>query len=464
MAGGISRRSCRAVSASLSRRRPARRAGERRGRAPREPRLSQRRASVRFDGATWHGVGPNPASVSVPAVRGGELMARAKKSRSKLSELEGQPDPRAALDAACLLSACQGVLARLEVDLLERTKGVVGGDERARGALRGREEGRAHRGELRRMDGAAGDAGGGGVGAVCSCGRWRIAGCSSRGGWPGLGRGQPAPVLPAGAVADRARLPADGVSRARAPPGREGSVRRPAQPGLEAIAVRGGREGAAGAVPPAERDDAGVPVRPGVDAVPRRPLPGHLGGRAQAVCAAADAGLHRGVHPRPDARAGDPAVRARRHDADRSDVRQRALPARRVRPAVRAPAARRAGRRCADLRGEGAGLRVRRGYQPVRRRDRAVPADAVVPGEGRIQEACRGAGAAAARGGGGLAADQRAASAGRAVAPGGRGVARLARGGVHARRRTRGQGGFVSPVRRGRGQSAVHHGQGQSPS
>src|SRR5215212_6173451 len=40
----------------------------------------------------------------------------AKKSKSKLSELEGQPDPRAALDAAGLLSACQGVLARLEAD------------------------------------------------------------------------------------------------------------------------------------------------------------------------------------------------------------------------------------------------------------------------------------------------------------------------------------------------------------
>jgi hypothetical protein len=49
-------------------------------------------------------------------------MARAKKSKSKLSELEGQPDPRAALDSAGLLSACRGVLARLEADLLERTK------------------------------------------------------------------------------------------------------------------------------------------------------------------------------------------------------------------------------------------------------------------------------------------------------------------------------------------------------
>lgn len=49
-------------------------------------------------------------------------MARAKKSKVKLSELEGQPDPRAALDSAGLLSACQAVLVRLESDLLERTK------------------------------------------------------------------------------------------------------------------------------------------------------------------------------------------------------------------------------------------------------------------------------------------------------------------------------------------------------
>jgi hypothetical protein len=47
-------------------------------------------------------------------------MARAKKSKVKVTELEGQPDPRAPLDSAGLLSACQGVLTRLEADLLER--------------------------------------------------------------------------------------------------------------------------------------------------------------------------------------------------------------------------------------------------------------------------------------------------------------------------------------------------------
>jgi hypothetical protein len=49
-------------------------------------------------------------------------MARAKRSKTKLSELEGQPDPQAPLDSAGLLAACQGVLARLEADLLERAK------------------------------------------------------------------------------------------------------------------------------------------------------------------------------------------------------------------------------------------------------------------------------------------------------------------------------------------------------
>jgi hypothetical protein len=46
---------------------------------------------------------------------------RAKKSKVKVSELEDQPDPRAPLDSAGLLSACQGVPARLEADLLERS-------------------------------------------------------------------------------------------------------------------------------------------------------------------------------------------------------------------------------------------------------------------------------------------------------------------------------------------------------
>src|SRR5258705_11357247 len=49
-------------------------------------------------------------------------MARAKKSRSRVSELEGQADPRAPLDSAALLAACQRVLTRLEADLREPAK------------------------------------------------------------------------------------------------------------------------------------------------------------------------------------------------------------------------------------------------------------------------------------------------------------------------------------------------------
>lgn len=49
-------------------------------------------------------------------------MARAKRSKIKVSELEGQPDPRSPVDSAGLLSACQGALTRLEADLLDRAR------------------------------------------------------------------------------------------------------------------------------------------------------------------------------------------------------------------------------------------------------------------------------------------------------------------------------------------------------
>ncbi len=47
-------------------------------------------------------------------------MARAKKSKSNVAELEGLADPRAPIDSVALLSACQAVLTRLETDLVER--------------------------------------------------------------------------------------------------------------------------------------------------------------------------------------------------------------------------------------------------------------------------------------------------------------------------------------------------------
>ena len=55
------------------------------------------------------------------------------------------------------------------------------------------------------------------------------------------------------------------------------------------------------------------PHRPGPrHPLPRRPLPGPLRGREEAVRAAADPGLRRGVHPRPHAGAGAQRAAARR--------------------------------------------------------------------------------------------------------------------------------------------------------
>ena len=62
-------------------------------------------------------------------------------------------------------------------------------------------------------------------------------------------------------------------------------------------------------------------------ALPRRPLPGPLGGGAQELRAAADAGLRGGVHPRPHADAGHRRVRPQRGAADRPDLRLGPLPA-----------------------------------------------------------------------------------------------------------------------------------------
>ena len=106
--------------------------------------------------------------------------------------------------------------------------------------------------------------------------------------------------------------------------------------------------------------------------------------------------------------------------------------------------------RSARGRGPGARRRVRRGHQPVRDRDRAVPADAGVPRQGRLRQARRRAGAAAAPGGRGLAAGQPAAPAAGAVAARwDRGERSVARGCVRLRRRARCQGRARPAVRRG---------------
>ena len=68
--------------------------------------------------------------------------------------------------------------------------------------------------------------------------------------------------------------------------------------------------------------------------VPRRPLPGPVRVGEEEVRAAADPGVRRGVHPRPHPDPGAGGVRAARAAADRPDLRVRALPARRVRPAA----------------------------------------------------------------------------------------------------------------------------------
>jgi hypothetical protein len=71
-------------------------------------------------------------------------------------------------------------------------------------------------------------------------------------------------------------------------------------------------------------------------AIPRRSLPGPLRGRAQEVRPAPDAGLRRGVHSRPHARSGDQHLRPQGRADDRSHLRLRALPARRLPALARA--------------------------------------------------------------------------------------------------------------------------------
>lgn len=95
--------------------------------------------------------------------------------------------------------------------------------------------------------------------------------------------------------------------------------------------------------------------------LPRRPLPGPQRGRPQDLRTAADPGVRRRVHPRPDPRAGGRGVRARtgrrdppcrrlrrgcaRSAHDRPGLRVRPLPARHLPPAAGQMAGRRARRR-----------------------------------------------------------------------------------------------------------------------
>ena len=84
------------------------------------------------------------------------------------------------------------------------------------------------------------------------------------------------------------------------------------------------------------RPAAFVASRGGRHAVPGRPVPGPLRGGPQEVRAVADAGVRRGVHPRPHADAGPRRVRPGGGPADRPDLRLGPLPAGGVPAAVRA--------------------------------------------------------------------------------------------------------------------------------
>ena len=118
--------------------------------------------------------------------------------------------------------------------------------------------------------------------------------------------------------------------------------------------------------------------RPGLEhALPRRPLPGPVGGGAQALRAAADAGVRGGAGS--SSRTLDPAIREFGHDAsadDRPDLRLGPLSARRLRPTAGGMAATCAGDAAGGAGAAGAGCGRGRGPQSFRRRDRAVPAAA----------------------------------------------------------------------------------------
>ena len=105
------------------------------------------------------------------------------------------------------------------------------------------------------------------------------------------------------------------LRRPRPAPGDEGRL-RPAQPDPRPaeLADRRRRRGADRVLPEDRRRHRRARPRlhrPGLGhPVPRRPVPGPLRSGPQEVRAAADAGVRRGVHPRPHARPGDRGVRA----------------------------------------------------------------------------------------------------------------------------------------------------------
>jgi len=169
-----------------------------------------------------------------------------------------------------------------------------------------------------------------------------------------------------------------GVRFAGAAAGHGRAARPRPQPALAAAGLRGRRQGPDRLLPaPGPRDrrhrprlhqpDLGHPL-------PRRPLPGPLGGRAQALCAAADAGVRRILHPRLHADPGPGRLRPAGGAPDRPHLRLRALPADGVSSPVRRLAAPRAGDQRPRAGPARAGRRARRGHQPLCRRHRPFSA------------------------------------------------------------------------------------------
>ena len=231
-------------------------------------------------------------------------------------------------------------LRSLEADLREaHAQSELAGRFGPSGRRRGRPAARRDLRDLRRRA----DPGGGALDprAACSSASSRTTGWSSAPGSPGpgerleLAQRPPRRLLPRPPARHRPRVPAGAASarsaRCRACAACSTSAHNP----LFRLPLSG--DGAMALLEfcqqrrPGDRRARPRLHRPGLEhPLPRRPLPGPVRGGAQALRAAADAGVRRGVHPRPHARPGDRRVRLRRGADDRPDLRLGPLPARRA--------------------------------------------------------------------------------------------------------------------------------------
>ena len=135
-------------------------------------------------------------------------------------------------------------------------------------------------------------------------GRQRAARAADRGGRRGGRRTRPAPstrAFPPASDGQRRRVSAGRLRGRDAPAGAGRPLRRRAQSRLPPAGLRRRRARAVRLLSRPLHRDRCVGARlhgPGVEhTIPRRPVPGPLGGRAQALCAAADAGFRRGLDP-----------------------------------------------------------------------------------------------------------------------------------------------------------------------